>query len=145
MKTIVILIFVFFSFEGFSQGLAVDLGYDNRIQDLRNNQKRLEEAYNTRYTKLKQNYNESIALNNASVTTKTEPTIGTYFVIATNGWDFMDKRKVFVENGVVTKYYGSDGNEILITQGGKISNFRTIIKLSSNLTCELIFLTLLEN
>lgn len=148
IKILLIYLFLILSVSSFAQiekGLAVDFGYDERIEDLRNNQKRLEEAYKSRYTKLKQKYNESIELNNSSVTSKPEPTSGYYYVVATNAWDFMQKRQVYVENGVVTKYYGVNNSEIPITQGGKISNFRTVIKLNNGVTCELIFLILFEN
>jgi hypothetical protein len=126
-----------------TKGLTVDFGYNQQIENYQRQQNQLYEAYKFRYKKLKSDYNNKLEMNNYSLNPKNEPVNGYFEVVSTNGFNFLEKRNVYVENGYIKKYISND-NEINIIDGGKVINFRSIIMLEDKTKLEIIFILLLE-
>ncbi|MDQ3190583.1 MAG: hypothetical protein M3Q58_03235 [Bacteroidota bacterium] len=151
MKQILLLVFIAFGTllqlqgQGLATGLARDFQSSKRIEDSRRHSSNMELAYKERYNNIRAAYKKKLELNFHSANPQAEPLNGWFTALATNGFDFVENRQVFVENGIVTKYKNGHGESFTILEGGKIQQFRTVIKNSANLTFELLFNLKIEN
>jgi|GEM_PF-5191978 len=122
-----------------TNGFAIDMQYEQRIQDARRNKKQMENIYEERYKKFKNDYTYALGLNEVKENPKVLPNNGRFSVIITNTGNIFEKAEVVILNNKVTTLITSKGENFTTVFSSEIENFRSIIKLSEDLLLEVIF------
>ncbi len=94
-----------------TNGLAVDLQYEQRIQDSRRQNTELNNAYASRYKKFKDDYIFALGLNAIKDSPKELPEKGLFNAIITNGYNILEEYEVTVVDNRVTSIKSKSGNE----------------------------------
>ena len=147
MKTYFLLtICIFFSYIGIvasqNYGVANGLNYQNDwnsdINNVRQKYQLTQQAKQAQINKIQSSYKQLVDLYNSQSEYKSISS-DWHTVTATNGYDFMENRKVYVMNNQVTGYINGEGKTLRITKGGNIINEKTTICTETNLIFELYF------
>ncbi len=144
-------LFILFNFllltqVGTSQtnGLAVDMQYDQRIQDARYNRQQMEIAHAKRYKNLQDKYKYALGLNVIKDTPKELPASGTFDAVITDGGYVYDIVLVGVESNRIVYIKSSKGETVFPKISTDVVNFRSVITKKDGSYLELIFTYLFD-
>jgi hypothetical protein len=142
---ILIYLFIFSSIsKAQTNGLAVDMQYEQRIQDARYQHQQLNKAYAERYRKFKDDYTYALGANEIKDSPKNIPSSGRFDVIITNTGSIFEKAEVVTLNNKVTSLKTSKGEVFIPLSSSEVQNFRCIIKMSENSFLEVVFTFLFD-
>jgi hypothetical protein len=127
-----------------TNGLAVDMQYEQRIQDARYQNQQLNKAYAERYKKFKNDYTYALGANEIKDSPKNLPRSGRFDVIITNTGNIFEKAEVVTLDNKVTSIKTSKGEVFIPISSSEVQNFRCILKMAENSFLEVIFTFLFD-
>ena len=122
-----------------TNGLAVDMQYEQRIQDVRYQNSQMQVAYAKRYNNLKEQYTYALGLNAIKDSPKELTSNGLFDAVITNGGNILEECEVTVIDNQVVSIKSKGGNVVKIYKSTNVVNFRAIVTLSDNKNMEIIF------
>ncbi len=122
-----------------TNGLDVDMQYDQRIQDARYNDQQLNNVYAKRYKKFKLDYFKALSSNEMRDNPKVLPLAGKFDVIITNSGSLFEKAEVVTSGNKVISLKTSKGEVFIPISSSEVQNFRCIVKMSESSYVEIIF------
>ncbi len=128
--------------QGLSRGLAVDMRYDDRVEDLRRNEKIEAEYRKEAYIRYKDKYYEAVNFNNSLESPKKMETTGNFNAVLFYGLNYSANVIVRLENGYVTKINPFTKKEVIVIQSNFVKDFRSMAKTQDGDIVEIIFTNL---
>lgn len=127
-----------------TNGLAVDMQYEQRIQDARRQNEELNNSFAVRYKKFKDDYIYALGVNEIKDNPLRLSNSGSYNVIITNSGKIFEKVEVFILNNKVISVTLHNGDVVTPKSCSVIQNFRCIVVMPDGIYLEVFFTDLFK-